>query len=820
MNPQKLEEIYQFIEHTKGYPPGSVFIPECFREARTLVLYRLDPKKGSQRMDKVPLDANGYKCNAHAPSNWLTLEEAYNAWQKCLKLRKRVDGIGVDFHDTGLVGIDVDHCLDEAEIPSETAEEFINALDDQYAEISISGTGLHIFAKGYISADGRKNEEKDVEFYKHVRFIACTWRVYGGHKNEPSDAADRVLQLFEKYISKYDAEEINTKEPYSRPEKNWLADKLSDDQLLEMARHSPGSEKFIKLFDEGACSDYDSDTSRADQALCEMLAYWTDRNYERIEKLFTQSALGRRTKWTREDYRIRTINTACGFCKESYTEVIERRAAEALADFDQLGARLQSCSAGVPAMLAVLREIDPVENKKYRYVSDITLSQLFSAVIHTVARYNIDEKRWYLFDGIRWQPDGRDGTTVARMAIDFQMALKLYVSTCGEINEGYKKEVQKLDRLSRRKSLKEDAQAMLIVRSAAFDSRPELFNCKNGVFNTETEQFQPGHDPDLLITKCSNVVYNPDTESEEWRKTITDILSKNPDCVEYLQKLTGAALTENKSNEEFYICYGAKTRNGKSTFAEVVGYMFGDYGAAASPETLMSHSKNPSRAEPDVARLTGCRFLRCSEPAKDSVFDVAALKNFTGGEERPTRKLYGEIFQFQPVFRLFICTNYLPAVNDMTLFDSRRVKVIPFNNVYTEDTEDHNLKNRLKSEAVISELFNWCIDGLRMYKQDPALRPPQSVREATEEYRRISDKIQLFVNDELEKDSKTAISVKDVYEAYRDWCRSNGFGVESKKNFTAAIKRRELWAHSATIHGRTVRNVINGYKLISTFDEN
>ena len=84
----------------------------------------------------------------------------------------------------------------------------------------------------------------------------------------------------------------------------------SDDDLLDQARTAKDGDKFAALCDHGAISAYDDDESRADAALCCLLAFWTNGDRERIERLFNRSALVRE-KWTdRPDYRERTIRGA------------------------------------------------------------------------------------------------------------------------------------------------------------------------------------------------------------------------------------------------------------------------------------------------------------------------------------------------------------------------------------------------------------------------------------------------------------------------------------------------------------------------------
>ena len=65
----------------------------------------------------------------------------------------------------------------------------------------------------------------------------------------------------------------------------------------------------IKALYDGDTSSFGGDESRADLALCNHLAYWTNNDESRIDKMFRESGLMRK-KWERADYRARTIRLA------------------------------------------------------------------------------------------------------------------------------------------------------------------------------------------------------------------------------------------------------------------------------------------------------------------------------------------------------------------------------------------------------------------------------------------------------------------------------------------------------------------------------
>lgn len=81
----------------------------------------------------------------------------------------------------------------------------------------------------------------------------------------------------------------------------------NDDELVAAACRA--SADFTALM-SGDLSGYDGDDSRADMALMTRLAWWTDRDPARMERIFGRSLLARRDKWRRADYRRRTIERA------------------------------------------------------------------------------------------------------------------------------------------------------------------------------------------------------------------------------------------------------------------------------------------------------------------------------------------------------------------------------------------------------------------------------------------------------------------------------------------------------------------------------
>ena len=461
-----------------------------------------------------------------------------------------------------------------------------------------------------------------------------------------------------------------------------------------------------------------------------------------------------------------------------------------------------------------LTELNPYKNYSH---DDKGLGELFADVYKNQCRYNTTTKSWYIYNGKCWIED-TGNVKVSRYAKKLYDELYEYASKIEnkQTMEDYSKFIRRLGQLRNRKIMVEDAKDKYPISNEQLDTDIYLFNCQNGTFNLSNFKLQP-HNPDDLISKISNVIYNPHSMSNVFSKFISEVLENDTEKIEYLQKILGYALTGDTSQEEFYIFYGPSTRNGKSTLIEAIINMFGStkgYAVTINPESLASRQYLDGRqASGDIARLRGYRFANANEAPKNMSFNVNLLKILTGRDTITAREIYQTSFAFNPICKIFFNTNYLPLIADDTLFTSNRVKVITFNKHFKEEEQNKKLKDELKSPDVVSEIFNWCIEGLKNFYMKKAI-PPSSVIKDTLEYKSSNDILETFINECLIK-VKNNSKAGYIYEYYKNWLVNNGYPIETKQQFFSELKRKNLFEIYGTVDGKTIRNVIIGYELKS-----
>ena len=465
----------------------------------------------------------------------------------------------------------------------------------------------------------------------------------------------------------------------------------------------------------------------------------------------------------------------------------------------------------VNEVLKKLNELNAVERFP---MNDRGSADLFATVFMDVSRYNPTKKDWMYYDGTRWVAD-QEGMRAKRNAKTLADALVRYsvtVSLPDDKRQSYIKYAAGMMNYRSRNVMVTDAKDLNFFDNTELDKDDFLLNCKNCVLDLSGDQPKElEHKADLLLSKICNANYNPAATCTLWEKTVNEIMQGDSSKIEYLQKMSGRFLTGDTSEEEFYIFFGATTRNGKSTITELLLYLLGDYATTISPESLAIKVNKDSRtASPDIAKLAGTRFVVASEPPRRMLFDSLLVKTLTGRDTVSARFLHENEFQFKPKFKLILNSNYLPVISDKTVFSSNRVKVVPFERHFTEKEQNKHLKEQLQQE--IDGILNWCIQGLSLYRKE-GLEPPTAVQIATHEYSEDSDKIGKFISECLEKSDQN-LAAKDVYEKYSQWCNDCGLGVDGRTSFYEELKTKNLLSKTGTVTGKTVKNVIKGYSFV------
>ena len=289
----------------KFYKPVLDAIPTALRRFDSFVLFQFAYRNG--RWVKHPFQPNGRLASSTNPNTWSSFQSVSEAYQGG-------DWSGVGYvlgADDPFTALDLDKVIDRDRNTVEPwALQLVRDLDS-YTELSPSGTGLHIFIRGELPAQGRRAGQ--LEIYDRARYMTLTGKVLGTRRT-----IERRQPKLDKLLAEYFPKAAPTSVTLRRS-----VITRSDRDVLDLARRAKNGERFSALYDRGDLSLHGGDHSRADLSLMCSLIFWT-ADPTQAERLFSASALGQRSKWiTRPDYRARTIGAAIATVTDTYAGATE-----------------------------------------------------------------------------------------------------------------------------------------------------------------------------------------------------------------------------------------------------------------------------------------------------------------------------------------------------------------------------------------------------------------------------------------------------------------------------------------------------------------
>lgn len=463
----------------------------------------------------------------------------------------------------------------------------------------------------------------------------------------------------------------------------------------------------------------------------------------------------------------------------------------------------------------------PDENTKYGR-DDIGISTLYCDIYRDSVLKCAEQNCWYIYDGQRWAVNTE---RVIETCKAFTQALCDYYKIVAHLdglafpqdgedekkntkNHPYIRYAESVKSRRVRDTLLKDAQSVpgMSISKADFDKDVYLINCKNGTVDLRTYTLHP-HTPTDYITQMANVTFVPGARSLLWEQHIATIMDGDMQKAEFLQKTIGYALTGSNKYACMMILYGPSSRNGKSATVDTINKMLGDYGGIADPETFaQKRYANSSGHNDGLAQLVGKRFVSVPEVDGNMTLSSSLVKRCTGDGLITARAIYEKQFSFVPQFKLFMHTNHLPRVNDLSMFDSGRIKVIPFTHYFKESDRNPEMVKELTTEENLSGIFNWALGGLQKL-ENTGFDAPQSVLDAIGLYRQDSDRVGNFIADNMEQSSDST-STTNVFSAYKTWCESSGLRPGREQDFKKEMERHGISVGRPRINGKQVTSYL------------
>ena len=765
-------------------------LPAKLLETGLFCCWRYEDRDGKRT--KVPYNP---KTSGRAQS---TNPQTFSALPVALGAMKRgsYDGIGVGIFGT-LGAIDIDHCLSDSGELSELAADVMNTMQG-YTEYSPSGKGLRILftvPEGFQYDKARyyiNNQKAGLEVY----IAGCTQKyvtVTGNVLTPGVDLEDRGEQLravLEKYMIR------KTKPAPPGPVSRSGPVTLDDAALIEKIRRSRNGSAFSELW-AGDISGYKSH-SEADIALCNQLAFWTNKDAGRMDRLFRQSGLYREDKWNRQQsgstYGALTIQNAINTAQRTYDPEEYKRQKSAARDFKPTAPQIGD---------------QPVKPPDY---SDAGNAEVFSRVYHDDLIF-VDALGWLWWTGKKWERNDHKATAWA-----LKLSERMLKEALAQHGEALQQQAEAMSRFAetgddedkdavqdtkdavakakaylahaknsrnatRIKNMMELSKPALVLKADKLDANPFDLNTPAGIVNLTTGQLRP-HERSAY---CSQMTAAAPGQAgrDMWERFLDTVTCSDPGLKGFLQMVTGMSFIGSVYQEGIVIACGGG-RNGKSTTFNAVGDVLGDYMGTIDIKTITTDRGNKGAS---LATLRGKRLVITGELEEHQRLSVATLKQVASTDKLTIEEKYKQPETVKQSHTLILFTNHLPRVGSTDDGTWRRLIVVPFNAVIEPQDSVQNYGNVLFQNCG-GAILAWGIEGaVNFVRNGMKLDLPDSVEEATEEYRQREDWLTNFINECCIRDPNAREGARALYNAYREWAQEGGEFARRESDFADAMAK-------------------------------
>jgi P4 family phage/plasmid primase-like protien len=346
------------------------------------------------------------------------------------------------------------------------------------------------------------------------------------------------------------------------------------------------------------------------------------------------------------------------------------------------------------------------------------------------------------------------------------------------------------------KDILAQAKPMLCIQADQRDKDRDIFVCANGAIDLRTGVISP-HNPDHLVTGGSPIHFNVLAECPKCDKYLAEA-QPDPKVRRYLQALIGYCLTGRVNLEQIYFFKGTG-RNGKGVFIETLRAIAGDYAVVASP-TLILRQHNSAPHPTNLAAIRGKRWATISELPQNGELDTEVIKSITGGNKQTARKMHQDFSDFDFWAKTVAEANDTPRLPEYSPAIRSRVRLVDWPITF-ENREDKQLKESLKTE--LSGIFNWALDGAKLYYAGELENVPETVQDSTAEFWADMNTMGQWVKEKCviqadnhtgailpDKDDRTDSSILDLN--FSQWCLANRIPRIQKRAFLSKLRLQKL----------------------------
>lgn len=725
-------------------------IPVTMKDKPNWCLWKLEERDG--RTIKIPYTINGSGAKSNDPNTWASFHDALNVFANS----SEYNGLGF-FLEKPLVGLDIDHVSNQNPDKINT---ILNIVKNTYVEVSQSGNGYHAIFKGF-KPENTPNKKNGFEMYDHERFFALTADIKTLPQIDSFDG-EKMRSLIDLTVGfkKDNPVSIN---PVG------AGNDLSSDEIVNRILTSSQADQFKQLY-TGNIAGYES-PSNADLALCNILAYWTNRDAQKMDAIFRQSKLYR-SKWDSKrgatTYGEMTIQKAIDGTPNGFES---NRDCKLDISFTE--------TKPVLKLSAIMKELKAFGDNQRKQIKENTDKKDPRIQFGTIVGHLRNQLKWAVL-----------GNTPS----DWEHSALYFYNPETGLYDRNTRTIQKLIRaIEPRITIQniKEAVAMLTVGAdeLIITQDPNLYCLGNGIWSAKQNKLLPYSEKYVFTSKIA-VNYNPDAiepSFDGWKFSNwieNDIAENNPQKLKLIWQSLHATVNSNYSyNSAVILIDDGKGSTGKGTFEQLLTNIAGS-------ENTTAIKLNQFEVPAILANITGKALVigDDNDPSKP----IPLSENFKSavtGDAIVIDQKYERPYTYQPKCFIVQSCNGVPQFKENTDALYRRIRIIKFNKHYDETAKNRRIKNEYIKDK---QLLEWIVKEAVKVKIDGVMIKTSESDSIINEKQLSEDTIQQFLNEmTLPREELTEQDyrpVRDTYHSYQDWCKESGYKPLTKKEFNNQLK--------------------------------
>lgn len=308
-----------------------------------------------------------------------------------------------------------------------------------------------------------------------------------------------------------------------------------------------------------------------------------------------------------------------------------------------------------------------------------------------------------------------------------------------------------------------------------------LINLENGTFEITAKKqiLRPFRKSDFLTYQLP-FSYNSNATTPQFQYFLNQVLPEL-ELQQILAEYLGSIFVDNKTLkiEKVLLLYGTGA-NGKSVIHDIIMALLGT-------KNVSNYSLHSITAENSKSRINILDKLLNYSSEINGKLESDIFKAMASGEPIEVPQLYKQTIVATNYAKLMFNCNELPKEVENTNAFFRRFIILPFKITVPDNKQDNELSKKIINSE-LSGIFNWVLNGLQRLLINKNFTDSEIVKNEVLDYKKNSDSVLLFLEDENYSTSINDTLLKSIYYDYKQYCLDNGYREVSIKNLSKRLE--------------------------------